>query len=52
MVENIINVLASSTPALRQRYLERIRQVPGDEARKLESAILAMVARDKRGYAA
>ena len=52
MVENIINVLAASTPALRQRYLARIRTVPGQEARKLEAAIMDMVARDKRGYAA
>jgi hypothetical protein len=52
MVDNIIKSLAGSTPALRQRYLERIRSVPGEEARRLEERISALVARDKQGYAA
>ena len=46
MVDNILNTLAASTPALRQRYLERIRTVPGAEARELEARLTELVRRD------
>ena len=48
MVDNILNTLAASTPALRQRYLERIRSVPGSDARELEARLTELVARDRR----
>ena len=47
MVNNIVSILASSTPALRARYLQRIQQVPGREARELEAELRAMVDRDR-----
>jgi hypothetical protein len=46
MVKEILNVLAQSTPALRARYLARVRAVPGPEARRLESELLALTQRD------
>jgi hypothetical protein len=52
MVENIANVLESSTPSVRARYLERIMLVPGPEARELEYKIRSMVERDRTSRAA
>ena len=40
MIETILTALEKSTPALRQRYLDRIRSVRTDEARAaLETAL-------------
>lgn len=47
MINNILSALQAGTPALRARYLERIRRVSGPEARELESAVASMVKRDR-----
>ncbi len=47
MVNNIVSILAGSTPGLRARYLQRIRQVAGPEARQLEAELRSMVERDR-----
>lgn len=47
MIENVITALASSTPALRERYLERVRTVNTPEARKIESRLAQLVERDR-----
>lgn len=43
MIENILNALETSTPALRERYLERIRSVEGEQARELEQRLVSMM---------
>jgi len=52
MEQSIVNVLAKSTPALRARYLQRVRSVPGPEARRLEAEIRVLVERDSQSVAA
>lgn len=52
MTNDILNALAAATPALRQRYLQRVRGVPGPEARKLEAQIRELVERDQGARAA
>jgi len=47
MIENVINALAASTPALRERYLQRIRTVGGTEARQIEFRIAQLVEQDR-----
>jgi len=47
MINNILSALESGTPALRARYLERIRTVPGPEARQLEHEVASLVQRDR-----
>ena len=51
MVANILKSLEKSTPALRQRYLARIRQVPNAEAREIEARLIDLIARDKMAQA-
>ena len=46
MIRNIMSLLESTTPALRQRYLERIRSVKGREARELEQRLVSLIERD------
>lgn len=46
MIENVLKSLARATPSLRVRYLERIRRVPGPQARLLEQQVAALVASD------
>jgi hypothetical protein len=47
MIENVLNTLASSTPALRERYLARIREVGTAEAREIEQKLASLVEQDK-----
>lgn len=47
MVEVVLNALASSTPALRERYLERVRRVNAAEAREIEQKLAELVRRDR-----
>jgi len=47
MIENILNALAAGTPALRERYLERIRTVPSPQARELEVRLLNLIQEDR-----
>ncbi len=47
MIEKVLNTLAASTPALRERYLARIRNVDAAEAREIEVRLASLVARDK-----
>lgn len=46
MIENVLSALASSTPSLRQRYLERVREVASPEARELEAKIMRLIEAD------
>jgi len=46
MVETILTALEKSTPALRQRYLDRIRSVGTPEARAIEERLIDLVAQD------
>ncbi len=39
MIETILTALQNSTPALRQRYLDRIRSVGTAEARAIEQRL-------------
>jgi predicted Rdx family selenoprotein len=47
MIETILTALEKSTPALRQRYLDRIRSVGTAEARKIEQRLIDLVERDR-----
>ena len=46
MIETILTALENSTPALRQRYLDRIRSVGTAEARAIEERLVDLIARD------
>jgi hypothetical protein len=46
MIETILTALENSTPALRQRYLDRIRSVGTAEARMIEERLVDLVQRD------
>jgi len=47
MIETILTALEKSTPALRQRYLDRIRSVGTAEARAIEERLINLVERDR-----
>jgi len=47
MIETVLTALEKSTPALRQRYLDRIRTVTGAEARAIEEKLTDLIERDK-----
>jgi hypothetical protein len=47
MIETVLTALEKSTPALRQRYLDRIRSVSGAEARAIEEKLINLIERDK-----
>ena len=47
MIETVLTALEKSTPALRQRYLDRIRSVSGAEARAIEEKLIDLVERDR-----
>jgi hypothetical protein len=47
MIETILTALEKSTPALRQRYLDRIRSVGTAEARVIEERLTDLVERDR-----
>ena len=47
MIETILTALEKSTPALRQRYLDRIRSVRTDEARAIEARLIDLIERDR-----
>ncbi|HEX9775722.1 MAG TPA: hypothetical protein VGB83_09105 [Actinomycetota bacterium] len=48
MLDRIEKVLAMSTPGLRERYLDRIKNVPGPEARALERRLVQLVMQDRK----
>jgi hypothetical protein len=48
MIQNVLTILASSTPALRARYLDRVRKVQGTEAREVEQKLQSLVEQDRR----
>jgi len=48
VIENVLNALACGTPALRERYLERVRGVSTPEARELEARLTWLVEEDRR----
>lgn len=52
MIENVLKSLARSTPALRERYLERVRSVDAAEAREIEQRLASLVERDRQSQAA
>jgi hypothetical protein len=52
MIENVLHSLARSTPALRERYLARIRRVNAAEAREIERRLATMVEHDRQFNAA
>ena len=47
MIETILTALEKSTPALRQRYLDRIRSVGTAEARAIEERLVNLIERDR-----
>jgi hypothetical protein len=47
MIETILTALENSTPALRQRYLDRIRSVNTAEARAIEERLVNLIERDR-----
>ncbi|MGZ4190214.1 MAG: hypothetical protein ACXVQV_08880 [Actinomycetota bacterium] len=47
MIESILTALEKSTPALRERYLDRIRSVGTQEARMIEERLICLVERDR-----
>ncbi len=47
MIETILTALQNSTPALRQRYLDRIRSVGTAEARAIEKRLVDLIQRDR-----
>jgi DNA-binding TFAR19-related protein (PDSD5 family) len=47
MIETILTALEKSTPALRQRYLDRIRSVRTEEARAIEARLIDLIERDR-----
>jgi len=47
MIETILTALQNSTPALRQRYLDRIRSVGTAEARAIEARLVDLIQRDR-----
>ena len=51
VIENVLNALACGTPALRERYLERVRGVSTPEARELETRLTWLVEEDRRRVA-
>ena len=48
MIETILTALENSTPALRQRYLDRIRSVGTAEARAIEERLVDLIKRSLR----
>jgi len=52
MIETILTALENSTPALRQRYLDRIRSVGTAEARAIEERLVDLIARDREAVSA
>lgn len=49
MIEEVLRVLSkSASPALRERYLARVRTVQGADARRVEERLAQIVARDRR----
>ena len=47
MIETILTALEKSTPALRKRYLDRIRSVGTAEARAIEQRLVDLIERDQ-----
>ena len=47
MIETILTALQNSTPALRQRYLDRIRSVGTAEARAIVKRFVDLIQRDR-----
>jgi hypothetical protein len=47
MIETILTALENSTPALRQRYLDRIRSVGTAEARAIEERLVDLIEHDQ-----
>lgn len=48
MIQNVLTILAASTPALRARYLDRVRTVRDPEAREIERRLQDLVEQDRR----
>jgi hypothetical protein len=47
MIDSVLSALEKSTPALRQRYLDRIRAVGTEEARIIEERLIDLIERDR-----